>query len=80
MGTLFAVLSVVFGNLYLWQTWISFLSPFSWMDLLLLRGKVCRPAPTLATVCIAVAALMAVFYISSLKAVQTKDLNWIEED
>ncbi len=79
-GTLFAVLSVVFGNLYLWQAWISFLSPFSWMDLLLLRGKVCSPAPTLATVCIAAAALMAVFYILSLKAVQTKDLNWIEED
>lgn len=51
VGSFLAVLSVVFANLYLWQAWIGFLSPFSWLDLLLLYGKVSRPAPTFAVAC-----------------------------
>ena len=47
MGTFLSVLSVVFANLYLYQQWISFISPFSWINLLLLYGKVCKNAPFL---------------------------------
>lgn len=79
-GTFFAVLSVVFANLYIWQEWIGFLSPFSWIDLLLLYGKVCRPAPSFAMICIVAVVLGIILYILSLKAVHTKDLDWIEEE
>lgn len=79
-GTFLAVLSVVFENLYIWQAWISFLSPFSWIDLLLLYGKVCRPAPSFAIIWIVAVVLGIILYICSLKVVWTKDLNWIEEE
>ena len=80
IGTFFAVLWVVFANLYIWQEWIGFLSPFSWIDLLLLYGKVCRPALSFAMICIMAVVLGIILYILSLKAVQTKDLDWIEEE
>ena len=79
-GTFFAVLSVVFANLYIWQAWIGFLSPLSWIGLLLLYGKVCRPAPSFAMICIMAVVLGIILYILFLKAVQTKDLDWIEEE
>ena len=79
-GTFLAVLTVVFENLYLWQPWIGFLSPFSWMNLLLLYGKVCRAAPSFPGICAAAVAFLAVAGAFSIKAVQAKDLNWIEEE
>lgn len=79
-GTFFAVLSVVFENLYIWQEWIGFISPFSWLDLLLLYGKLCRPAPSFAVICIMAVVLDVVLCMLSLKGIQTKDLNWIEEE
>lgn len=79
-GTFLAVLSVVFENLYIWQAWIGFFSPFSWPDLLLLYGKVCRPFPSFAIVFMVTVVLGITLYLLSLKAVQIKDLNWIEEE
>lgn len=79
-GSFLAVLSVVFENLYIWQSCIGFLSPFSWLDLLLLYGRRCRPAPTFLTVCVLAAALGLLLCAFSYKAVQVKDLNWIEEE
>lgn len=78
-GTFLAVLSVVFANLCIWQEWIGFVSPFSWIDLLLLYGKVCRPSPSLTIICVGTMILGMLLYVFSLKAVRRKDLNWIEE-
>lgn len=79
-GTFLAVLSVVFANLYMWQEWIGFVSPFSWMDLLLLHGKVCRPAPSLIIICAGTAICGIFSYAFSLKAVRRKDFRRIEEE
>lgn len=79
-GTFFAVLSVVFENLYIWQACIGFISPFSWINLLLLYGKVCRPAPSFTVICVVTVVLGMFLYIFSLKAVRGKDLKWIEEE
>lgn len=79
-GSFLAVLSIVFENLRIWQGWIGFLSPFSWIDLLLLYGKIIRPAlsfPMIGSVIMAFGLLLCAF---SYKAVQTKDLNWTEEE
>lgn len=79
-GTFFAVLAVVFENLYLWQAWIGFISPFSWMNLLLLYGKVCKPAPSFSVICGMAAFFGMLLCAFSLKAVKAKDLNWIDEE
>ncbi len=80
MGTFLSVLSVVFANLYLYQQWISFISPFSWMNLLLLYGKVCKNAPSFSAVIIM--AAISVFILSgiSLKRIYIKDLDWTDEE
>lgn len=79
-GTSLAVLAVVFANLCFWQAWIGFLSPFSWMDLLLMCGKVCRPAPSFALICAVTVVLGTILSVLTLKAVQTKDFDWNEEE
>ena len=80
VGTFLVVLSVAFENLYLWEAWIGFLSPFSWMNLLLLYGKVCKTAPSFLTVCVMAVVFIMAMGAFSIKAVQVKDLHWIEEE
>lgn len=75
VGTLLAVLTVVFENLYLWQAWIGFVSPFSWIDLLLLYGRVCGTAPTFPMVCAGTAALGLLSWMISCRAVESRDLG-----
>lgn len=79
-GTFFAVLSVVFENLYIWQPWISFISPFSWINLLLLYGKICKTAPSFSVICVMAAFWEMILCAFSFKAVQAKDLNWMDEE
>lgn len=79
-GTFFVVLSVVFENLHLWKAWVSFISPFSWMDLLLLYGKGYKAAPSFSVVCMEAVVVMMIAGALSVKAIKTKDLNWIEEE
>ncbi len=81
-GAFLVVLPVISQNLrtYPWQPWISFFLPFSWMDLLLLYGKTCRPAPTFAWIHAATMDFGLLFYVVSYQAVKRKDLNWTEEE
>jgi hypothetical protein len=80
IGTFFSILPVVFANLHLYQQWISFISPFSWLNLLLLYGKVCKNAPSFPTVIIMTVILSFVLSCISLKRIFVKDLNWTEEE
>lgn len=79
-GTFFSVLPVVFANLYLSKEWIGFLSPLSWLNLLLLYGKVCRKSPSFSQVMIAMAILIPVLSVVSWKGMQSKDLSWTNEE
>lgn len=79
-GTFFVVLSVVFENLHLWKAWLGFLSPFSWMDLLLLYGERYKTALSFSAVCAEAVVFMMIAGALSIKAVKGKDLNWIEEE
>ncbi|MDE7322425.1 MAG: hypothetical protein K2N73_06770 [Lachnospiraceae bacterium] len=80
MGTFFSILPVVFANLYLYQQWISFISPFSWLNLLLLYGRVCKNAPSLSIVIFMTVIFTFVLCFISLKRIHIKDLNWIDEE
>lgn len=79
-GTFFAVLPVVFANLYLSEEWIGFISPLSWFDLLLLYGKKCKRFPTFSQIMIATAVLLPVLSAVSLIGIQSKDLSWTNEE
>ncbi len=79
-GTFSVVLAVVFENLRLWQAWIGFLSPFSWLNLLLLYGKTGKTAPSFPVICAAAVIFIMIAGAFSIKAVQGKDLDWIEEE
>lgn len=80
IGTFFSILPVVFANLHLYQQWISFISPFSWLNLLLLYGKVCKNAPSFLMVIIMTVILSFVLSYISLKRIYLKDLNWLDEE
>ncbi len=79
-GTFFSVLPVVFANLYLSKEWIGFLSPLSWLNLLLLYGKVCRKSPSFSQIMSAMAILIPVLSVASWKGMQSKDLSWTNEE
>lgn len=79
-GTFFAVLPVVFANLYLSEEWIGFISPLSWLDLLLLYGKVCKRFLSFSQIVLAAAVLLPVLSAVSLMGIQAKDLSWTNEE
>lgn len=79
-GTFFSVLPVVFANLYLHKEWIGFISPLSWLDLLLLYGKMCKKHPSFLQIIIVTVILIPILSIASLKGMQLKDLSWTNEE
>lgn len=79
-GTFFAVLPVVFANLYLSEEWIGFISPLSWLDLLLLYGKVCKRFLSFSQIVLAAAVLLPALSAVSLMGIQAKDLSWTNEE
>ena len=79
-GTFFSVLPVVFANLYLYKEWIGFISPLSWLNLLLLYGKICKKSPSFLQIIIVTAILIPILSVVSLKGMQSKDLSWINEE
>ena len=80
VGTFFSVLPVVFANLYLSKEWIGFISPLSWLDLLLLYGKICKRFPSLLQIIIAAVVLMPILSAVSLIGIRSKDLSWTNEE
>lgn len=80
IGTCFSVLTVVFANLYLYQEWISFISPFSWLNLLLLYGRVCPHAPSFSLVIFITILLLLLLCPITLKRMQSINLVWTKEE
>lgn len=79
-GTFLSVLPVVFANLYLSEEWLGFLSPLSWLNLLLLYGKMCKRFPSLSWIMTAAAVLISALSVISLIGIQSKDLSWSDEE
>lgn len=79
-GTYFSVLPVVSANLYLFKEWTFFLSPLSWLNLLLLYGKIGKIFPSFSQVMIVTAILIPVLAVVSWKGMQSKDLSVTSEE
>lgn len=79
-GSFLAILPVVFANLYLYQEWISFVSPFSWLNLLLVYGKVCQNSPSLTWITVVSISSAVILCLISFIGIQKKEINWTEEE
>ena len=80
VGTILAVLTVVLENMYHYYEWLVFLSPFSWVDLLLLYQKTRKMAPSLAAVTLITVVTGVIFSVITIRRMKKIDLQWTDEE
>lgn len=80
LGTIVAVLTIVVANMYRQVNQITYLSPLSWSNLLLIDGTICSVHPEFwEVVCVSVVICIVCVYVLYRK-VKLIDFEWIKEE